>query len=317
LQVGEKGEVLKLLVKLDQPSFRQLAAQALQAGDGGLVGYAVQGLQEDGSSEAVKIMVDALETSPNSFTWSYLSNALAGAGTATARAALLKARDTGNAEKRNFAVNALRMLQQRSPGYQHVFQAHQLAQSQKYKEAVEQFDMAIQLDPNLSDAYAGRGHALLHLEKPAEAGKDFAKAFEHDPYNGLALTGLCLVMVMSDGKPDEAVKKLEEARSKFPNDPVFNYNAACVYGRSYEHVAKDEKGADRDKRLEQFKQAALADLKKSIELGFQDFALMKTDPDLKPFHELPEFQELAKPAADGVPAARLRRNAPVKAVRRP
>jgi HEAT repeat protein len=294
LQNGEKGEVLRLLVKFDLPAFRQLATQALQSGDVTLVNYAVQGLQEDGSGEGVKIMIDALETSANSFTWSYLSNALAAAGTPAARAALLKARDSGNPEKRTFAVNGLRMLQQRSPGYQYIFQAQELNRQEKFKEAVEQYDMAIQLDANLPDAFAGRGHALLHLDKPAEAGKDFAKALEQDPYNSLALTGLCLVMVIVDGKPGEAVKKLEEARAKFPNDGMFNYNAACVYGRAYAHVEKDEKAADRETLMAQYKQACFADLKKAIEMGFQDFALMKKDPDLKSFQDLPEFQELLK-----------------------
>src|SRR5262249_30180256 len=194
LQNVEKGEVLRLLVKFDLPAFRQLATQALLSGDATLVNYAVQGLQEDGSGEGVKIMIDAFENSPNSFTWSYLSNALAAAGTPAARAALLKVRDSGNPEKRTFAINGLRMLQQRSQGYQHIYQEQQLNQAVKYKEAVEQYDLAIQLDPNLSDAYAGRGHALLHLDKPPDAGKDFAKALEQDPYNSLALTGLCLVM---------------------------------------------------------------------------------------------------------------------------
>jgi len=281
-------------VKFVLPAFRQLATQALQSGDVTLVNYAVQGLQEDGSTEGVKIMIDALESSANSFTWSYVSNALAAAGTPAARAALLKARDSGNPEKRNFAVNALQMLRQRSPGYQYIFQAQQLAQQEKFKEAVEQYDMAIQLDANLPDAYSGRGHALLHLDKLAEAGKDFAKAWEQDPYNSLALTGLCLVMVISEGKPDEAVKKLEESRAKFPNNAMFNYNAACVYGRAYAHVEKDEKAADREKLMAQYKQACFADLKKSVEMGFQDFALMKKDPDLKSFHDLPEFQELQK-----------------------
>jgi len=309
LQNHEKGEVLRLLVKFDPTSFRQLAAQALQSGDGTLVSYSVQGLQEDGGTEAVKIMIDALETAANSFTWSYLSNALATAGTPPARAALLKARDSGNAEKRNFAVNALQILRQRSPGYQHIFQAQQSAQQEKFKEAVEHYDMAIQLDPTLSDAYAGRGHALLHLDKAADAGKDFAKALEQDPYNSLALTGICLVLVIADGKPDEAVKKLEESRAKFPNNLMFNYNAACVYGRAYAHIEKDEKAADREKLLAQYKQAAFADLKKAVELGFQDFALMKKDPDLKSFQELPEFQELLKPAAPAAPGQGAR---PVK-----
>ena len=303
LQNHEKAEVLRLLVKFDPAGFRQLAAQALQSRDGTVIGHAVQGLQEDGSTEAVKIMTDALDTSPNSFTWSYLSNALAAIGNSPARAALLKARDSGNPDKRNFALSALQMLRQRSPGFQYVAAAHQLAGQEKFKESIEQFDTAIQLDPDLPDAYAGRGHSLLHLEKYPEAGKDFARAWEQDPYNSLALTGLCLVLVISEGKSDEAIGKLEESRSKFPKNAMFSYNAACVYGRAYEHVQKDEKAPDRESRLARYKQAALADLKAAVQFGFQEFPLMEKDPDLKPFQEMPEFQELLKTGPAPIPAA--------------
>jgi len=308
LQNVEKGEVLKLLVRLDPPRFRLLAGQALQSGDGGLVANAIQGLQEDSSAEAVKLMTDALETSKNSFTWSYLSNALASIATPAARAALMKARDSGNPEKRNFAIHALQLIQSRSPGFPSFAAGQKFASVSNWKDAIENYDMAIQLDPTLSDAYAARGHARLSQEKFAEAGKDFSIAYDQDPYNSLALTGMCLVMVMAEGKPVDAVKKLEEARAKFPNNAIFNYNAACVYGRAYEHLEKDVKAEDRQKRLADYKQAAFADLKKSIDMGFQEFDLMKKDPDLKSFQELPEFLELIKNAPQDPPAANARPN---------
>jgi hypothetical protein len=78
---------------------------------------------------------------------------------------------------------------------------------------------------------------------------------------------------------------------------MFNYNAACVYGRALERATKDEQGADRDKLLESYKSAALSDLKKAIESGFQDFNLMKKDPDLKSLSDLPEFQKMLTPSA--------------------
>src|SRR5262249_48737707 len=170
--------------------------------------------------------------------------------TAPARNALLKARDSGNPEKRNFALTALQVLKQRSPGYPYFLQAQQSANDSKWKEAIVQYGMEIQLDPNLPDAYAGRGHAWLHQEKFAEAAADFEKAYEQDPYNSLALTGICLVMVLADGKLDEAVKKLEGDREKFQNNGLFLYNAACVYGRALERVQKDEKGNNRNARLD-------------------------------------------------------------------
>lgn len=298
LQNHEKGEVLRFLARFDTAAFRQFAPQALLSGDNGLVSQAAQALQEDGSPEAIHIMIGALETGTNSFVWSYVANALAGLGTPECRAALRKARDAGSAEKRPFAINALIALRQRSPAFPFYQLGQQQSAANNLKEAIEHYDAAIQLDPEFSDAYSGRGHALLQQDKFAEAGKDFAKAYEQDPYNSMALTGICLAMILAEGKPDEAVKKLEDDRHKFQNNAIFNYNAACVYGRAYERLHKDPKAADRDKRMTAWKQAALADLKKSIETGFDDFDLMKKDPDLKLFLELPEFQELIKNAPE-------------------
>lgn len=316
LQGPEKGEVLRVLARFDKERFRQLSAQALLTADGSIINAAVQGLQEDGGPEAIRIMTEALDASPINSTWSYLCNALAQSGTPAARSALLRARDSENQEKRNYAVNALQILRQRSPGYQYISHAQVFSRDQKWQEAIEQFNLAIQLDPTLSDAYAERGHALLHLDKPAEAGKDFGKALELDPYNGLALTGACLSMVMADGKHVEAIRKLEDSRGRFPRNAMFLYNAACVYGRAFERVKKESPPpAEREKLLEQYRQAALNDLKASIQNGFQEFELMKKDPDLAPFHDLPEFQQLMTappPPQAGGRGLRNQRRAPVE-----
>jgi tetratricopeptide (TPR) repeat protein len=300
LQSHEKGEILKALARFDKTQFRRLAAQALLTSDGTLINPAIQGLQEEGGPEAIKVMIDTLDASSNSFTWGYLCNALAQAGTPAARAALLKARDSENIEKRNHAIGALQILRQRSPGFQYIVHAQNFAQEKKWKEAIEQFDLAIELDPALSDAYAERGHALLHLDKAALAGKDFDKALDLDPFNSLAVTGACLAIILAEGRHAEAVRKLEDARARFPRNAMFHYNAACVYGRAVERLKKDDSSTTRDKLLEQYQQAALSDLKSSIQNGFQEFGLMKEDPDLAPFQDVPEFQQLltAPPPAE-------------------
>jgi len=297
----EKGEVLRALKRLNSPRHRDLASQALLSNDHSLVGFAVQGLQEDGSPEAIQMLIGALDTASTTQAWSYLTNALSIIGTPAARAALVRARDSGNAQKRNYAVNALTQLRQRSPGYQYIFQAQAFVQMEKWKEALEQFDLAIQLDPQLPEAYAERANIYLKDEKFAEAGKDYAKAYELDPYNAQALTGLGITMVVVDGKHAEAVKLLEESRSRFANNALFSYNAACVYGRAVEYLQKHEQAADRDTLLPKYTSAALADLKKSVEQGFQDFEWMKKDPDLKSLHAVPEFKTLSEPAKTPMP----------------
>lgn len=307
LQGAEKSEVLKALGQLDKPRFRKLAAQALLTGDTSVVGQAVQGLQEDGGPEALAIMIEALDTSPASFSWSHLCTALAQNGAPAARAALLRACDSGSTEKRNFALSALQLMRTRSPGYQFVVEAQGFAEKKLWQDALDRFDLALKLDPNLPDAYAERGHCLLQMEKPADAASDFAKAWELDPYSHIALTGLCLVDVLVNGKHAEGVKRLEEARSKFRRQAIFHYNAACVYGRAYEFVLKEPQSADRDALLEKYKQAAIADLKAAWDAGFQNVEHMKADPDLKALQDAPEFQEVLSRPPQADDAGRARR----------
>jgi len=95
-----------------------------------------------------------------------------------------------------------------------------------------------------------------------------------------------------EGKYSDAIVRLEESRPKFPDDALFSYNSACVYGRAVEHLAAHEEIADRDKLSQQYTATAISDLKRSIKLGFRDFNWMKQDPDFKALHNVPEFQKL-------------------------
>lgn len=298
----EQAAVLNALIQLRSPGFRKLAGQAIASNDASLVSAACQGLQNDGSPEAVRMLIDAFEKTSNTNTWSYTSNALSMVGTPDARETLLKARASNDQNKRNMANNALRNLWQRSPGYQYIFQAQQSAQAEKWKEAVQHFSMAIEIDPDLPDAWSGRANAHLKQNKTKEAKTDYTKAFELDPYNSNAITGLSLLTVL-EGDYEAGIKKVEEARGKFTNDVLFAYNTACVYSQATAAAAKDEKAADREKKVEEYRKKAFEELKRSVQLGFQDFEWMKKDPDFAPIRETPEFEEIAKPAAPGAAPA--------------
>lgn len=290
----DQAEALASLRRLNPTMFRRRAAEALATTDGNLISRAVQGLQEDSGPEAIGILIEMFSKSTNSYTWSYLSNALAVLATPEARAALVEARDGSNDEKREYARSALDQLKQRSPGWQALYQATQLAARKKWSDAVEQFSLAIQQDPLLSDAYSGRADSYLQQKKFPEAGLDFAKAYELDPYNSIALTGQCIVMAITGTDCEAAVKRAESGRDKFAKQPLYLYNLACVYGRSAEQLAKRAASPERDQLLGEYRKVGLDCLAKSIELGFRDLKWMQEDPDLQPFAELPEFKKLAE-----------------------
>ena len=299
LSTNEKTIVLNMLRQFRSPKFRELAGEALLTKDSSLIRAACQGLQEDGSTKAIALLINGYEKSKSTTAWSYISNALSYLGTSEARAALQKATQTKDANRRNYAVNALRNIRQRSPGYQYIYQAQQFDRQKKWKESIEKYTIAAQMDPQLPEAFAGRGTALLHQNKFKEAGPDFEKAIKLDPFNSVSLTGLGIVRVL-EGKADEGIKLIEGKRKMFENDVMFAYNAACVYGRALEAVKKDLKAADRDKKIAEYQKLALNDLQRSIKLGFRDKDWMKKDPDLKSLHDLDEFKKIHSPdATDG------------------
>lgn len=294
-QPHEQVQVLQTLQRFKTPQFRELARDALLSSDASLVNVAAQGLVEDGGDAAVDLLVQALDKTAHEQSWNYLANALAMAATPAARAALIKMRDSNNPRKRAHGVSGLQQLRQRSPAYQYIYQGQAYTQQKQWKQALENYDVAIQLDPELPEAYVGRGDCYIRQSKFAEATKNYAKALELDPFNAQALTGVCIGMVV-DGKLEGGIKKLEAARERFPNDNLFSYNAACVYGRAVEYLQKHPEAADRDKQVAEHTKQALKDLTRAVRQGFRQFDWMVEDPDLKPFREIPEFKELPQKA---------------------
>jgi tetratricopeptide (TPR) repeat protein len=292
----DKTAALNAMQTLKSPLFRKLAGEALSRHDTSLVNAAVGGLQNDGSPQAVRLLVGVLETSTNPTVWSYITNALGNLGTRESKAALNKALDADNVAKRNMAIAALRTLSQRSPGYPFCMQARQSAQSERWDEAISRYTSAIEIDPELAEAYSGRGHALLQKKKVAEARKDFAKAIQLESFSSEAVTGLGICLVQ-EGRLEEGIKIVEKSRDRMSEDFIYTYNAACVYGRALEQVLKQPASPERDKRAAGFRDKALADLRRSVKLGFPDLDWMKRDADLDSLHESADFKKIVSQEA--------------------
>ena len=291
LRPSSKSKILTALRKWNVTKFRELAQEAVMQSDASLVNAAVQGLVEDGSTGAVKMIGDALEKNPEPQTWVYFCNALGQLGTEGARTALFKARESKDRSKQLQASQGLRQMLQRSPGFQHVYQGHQEMQAKKYKEALKHFTLAAEKDPRLPDAYVGRGDCHNRLGEFEEARKDYQKALDLDPFNSQASTGVCIMRILA-GEVLPAIEQLEAHRDRFLNDPLYLYNSACAYSRAVEYFEKHTEVPNSDKLAAKYKAAALGDLNQSVKLGFRDFNWLGEDPDLKPLHNEVEFKKI-------------------------
>jgi len=291
LRDNEKTLVLSALRQMKSPEFLRLATEALMSRNHSLINAACQGLQADAGPEAVRALIKAFENSSNQQTWSLTSRALGVLGTPEAKTALKKARDSSDKRKRQYAVNSLRRIRQRSPGIQLVYRGRQSAAEKKWKEAIDYYTQSLKLDPELPEAYAGRANALMMQGKHAVAKKDFSKAVKLDPFDAQAVTGLGVCLAV-EGKSEEAVKTVEDARKRLTNNQTLAYNIACVYGRAYEFVKKNEKEPNREQKLTQYRRKAIDELKRSVKLGMKDFKWMTEDPDLMSLHGDPEFEKI-------------------------
>ncbi len=291
LTENEQATALESLRQLRSPHARRLATDALSSKKQALVGAAARVLGSDAGPEAVQVLADMLERSEESYTWSPVCNALADIGTPEARAILHKVRTHKNENKRTIARQAIQRMQSRSPGWHYSQQGLSAMSQEKWEEAEEFLTVAVELDPELSEAFSRRGHVRLKQNKTNEAGGDFREAAKLDPYDGQAVTGLGIVLAM-EGKYDEAIEMVLGAAERFPDDLIYAYNTACVYGRALERLEKEEASSTRDDRIADYRSQALRHLGTSIRLGFEDFPLMRTDQDLEPLRKLAEFQKL-------------------------
>jgi len=301
----EQSAALGALRSLQHPQFLRLAEETLTSGELTVRQRAIQELQQEGSAQAEQILCAAFQSSETPSIIMNLSNALASLGTPLARETLHAGMKSPVESRQQAARLGLQNLRASSPGYNYFGQGLAHAQQQQWAAAIELFKVAIELDPYLSDAHLALGDAYLKQEKWKLAEKYYGKARELDPENSNIITGQAIAWVMLQ-RLDDALKLIQSHRAKYEQDNIFRYNAACVYGRGIEILQKQPESAERQARIVEFQRLAIADLKASLESGFNQIRWMQQDPDLKTVQSLPEFaalvaeaqKKLTEPAAD-------------------
>jgi Flp pilus assembly protein TadD len=98
----------------------------------------------------------------------------------------------------------------------------------KYREGLELFDRALELDPEIPRAHSGRAVALAQLGRPADALKSAQEAIRLAPARAPAYTTLALCLDRM-GRFDEAKSTYEFALTIRPENPQVLYNYACFW----------------------------------------------------------------------------------------
>ena len=288
---NEQAAILRALQAMKSERFFELAPRALMSDSTSVVNVVCQALMSDGSDQAVDLLIEAWEKNEHAGTWHYIINALAALPTEKSREAMRKSRFESDLQRRGHAVNALRMMLQRSPGYRFYALAQQQVEQKKYDAALKLFDLALQADAQMGEAYSGRGHVLLIREKYAEARQDFLKLKELDPDDSQLITGLALIDV-AEGNLQQGIEAVEKHRKRFPANALYAYNAACVYAKAIAVLNERADFPDRERMIAAYRRQALDDLKSAVQLGFHDLKWMQEDPDLTALHDVPEFKAI-------------------------
>lgn len=134
-----------------------------------------------------------------------------------------------------------------------------LTATEDFQSAVIAFSRAIEIDQNSLAAHNGRGEALLKLMQIDGASADFARALELDPSNPKVLSNLGHILINYTRDPVAAIRRLDDALSQNDQD------ARAFRDRGYARAL-----------LQDFK-AAEVDLQKAAEVDpsdYENFAIM-------------------------------------------
>jgi HEAT repeat protein len=167
--------------------------------------------------------------------------------------------------------------------------------------AITLFRRALELNAELLEAHVELGDTLYKADRFAEAIPPLKYAFEKDSgeYRHQRLTSWALSLVRT-GQMEEALDLIKQHADEFPNSPVFEYNVACLYGRSVEHLRNDPDVAPDDPRYAVFSEEAVRMLQAAFEHGVDRatnddmYSYMRTDPDLVPLHNVSVFRKFAE-----------------------
>jgi len=149
-------------------------------------------------------------------------------------------KDEVSDEKKDQTIKVIRAEINRDDAKKHFDEGNRLYDLGRYEEAIEEFDIALDIDPNYKEAHYNKGNTLRHLKRYEEAIKEYDKALAIDPNfkeahnnKGIALNNL--------GRYEEAIEEYDKALAIDPNDKKAHNNKGYALddlGR-YEEAIKE------------------------------------------------------------------------------
>lgn len=99
----------------------------------------------------------------------------------------------------------------------------------KYEKAIDFYSVALNLNPNLKEAYLGRGLAYRNIDKTGKASEDIQiyLRISPNPEGFLALADIYL----SEKKIDKAKATLQEGRKLFPQSKEITQMLSSIYSK--------------------------------------------------------------------------------------
>src|SRR5262249_40877010 len=166
----------------------------------------------------------------------------------------------------------------------------------RYLDAVDDYTRALELAPD-GDIYQHRGWAHFFSDAWKLALRDFSRAIEltpeeSDPYIGRGLANVML------GKYQMAVADAEAGLRRMPRTPEMMHNLACVFAQAATQAEADRQAKERQALADSYRQRALEAVRQTLamlrpeeRLAFWQHKILP-DAALAPIRHHAEFQRL-------------------------
>ena len=311
LEGDEPAAALAAVADLAPGRLPPLAGRALAGGDAGLERAALAALESAGVSPAEldRLLTAAFAAAGDEKTLLRLGFRLASRATPAARAAVLDQRWSDHEDRAALARDLAGRLHVFGPARAFFLRAQEISDNdgdgdglpdggvKKHGESLPFLDKALQLDPDAASGWSARGFARGQDGRLEAARDDYRAALERDPYDNIAVTGLAILEIELGGDLDGAFARAEAGLEKYPDNNLYAYNLACVYGVAAKARLAEidaENPAD-DPVAAAYIDKAREHLVRSYQLGFDSVVNRDhtaRDPDLDALHGDPVFEQV-------------------------